>query len=234
MTGRVTRQSRQRPPKCRFSRSDGCSQGRRKTTRAARAPLTAGRRGGYPIFRLVLIKPATCVRFDGGNSNHIGPAARGIMDATTLLTKDHEAVRQLFAEFESTESDDSKADLYEDLREQLLIHARVEEDIFYPAIREADPEKGDQQIKEALGEHQHVEQVLGELDKMAADIDAGFAETMRKLANSVEHHVEEEENQIFVSARKLGDERLRELGGRLQERKDQLRRAGIDDGDQSA
>jgi hypothetical protein len=54
------------------------------------------------------------------------------MDATELLKKDHESVRQLFAEFESAESDDSKLDAYEDLRQQLLIHARVEEEIFYP------------------------------------------------------------------------------------------------------
>lgn len=155
------------------------------------------------------------------------------MDATELLTKDHEAVKQLFAEFERAESDDSKLDLYEDLREQLLLHARIEEDIFYPAVREADPKKGDQQIKEALGEHQQVEQMLAKLDQMTADIDAEFAETMSKLASSVEHHVQEEENQVFVTARKLGDERLSELGARLQERKNQLRQAGIDEGERS-
>ena len=70
MTGRGTRQSRQRPPRRRLSRSDGRSQGRRTPTRAARAPLTACRRGGYPLFRSVLIQPATRVRFDGGNSRH--------------------------------------------------------------------------------------------------------------------------------------------------------------------
>jgi hypothetical protein len=67
MTGRVTRQSRQRPPNCRLSRSDGRSQGRRQPART-RVPLTARRRGGYPLFRLVLIQPPTRVRFDGGNS----------------------------------------------------------------------------------------------------------------------------------------------------------------------
>jgi hypothetical protein len=67
MTGRVTRQSRQRPPNCRLTRSDGRSQGRHQLARR-RAPLTARRRGGYPLSRLVLIPPATRVRFDGGNS----------------------------------------------------------------------------------------------------------------------------------------------------------------------
>jgi hypothetical protein len=69
MTGRGTRQSRQRPLNCRLSRSDGRSQGRRQPART-RAPLTACRRGGYPLFRLVLIQPANRVRFDGGNSSH--------------------------------------------------------------------------------------------------------------------------------------------------------------------
>jgi hypothetical protein len=74
---------------------------------------------------------------------------------------------------------------------------------------------------------------LDELDDMAAEVDADFAETVRTLAESVEHHVQEEENDIFVSVRKLGDERLSELGDRLQQRKDQLMEAGSDQEDQS-
>lgn len=70
MTGRVTRQSRQRPLKCPLSRSDGRGQGRRKPASSPSAPLTARRRGGYPILTLVLTQPATRVRFDGGNSRN--------------------------------------------------------------------------------------------------------------------------------------------------------------------
>jgi hypothetical protein len=68
VTGRVTRQSRQRLLKCRLSRSDDRGQGRRQPASAARGPLTAGRRGGYPLLTPVLIQPATRVRSDGGNS----------------------------------------------------------------------------------------------------------------------------------------------------------------------
>jgi hemerythrin superfamily protein len=156
------------------------------------------------------------------------------MNATDLLKKDHDAVRQLFAEFESAESNDSKLDAYEDLRQQLLIHARVEEEMFYPAVREVDPGKAEKQVKEALTEHQQVKEMLAKLDDMAAEVDADFTESVRKLAKSVEHHVQEEENDIFVTARKMGDKQLGELGDRLQQRKDQLMEAGIDEDEQSA
>ncbi|MBV8812457.1 MAG: hemerythrin domain-containing protein [Acidobacteriaceae bacterium] len=156
------------------------------------------------------------------------------MDATELLTKDHEAVRQLFEEFESGESNDSKLDAYEDLRQQLLIHARIEEEIFYPAIREADPGKAENPVKEALTEHQQVKQMLAKLDEMAAEVDADFDESVKQLAKSVEHHVQEEENDIFRVARKMGKQQLGELGDRLQQRKNELMNAGMDEDDQSA
>lgn len=156
------------------------------------------------------------------------------MDATELLKKDHDAVKQLFAEFESAESEQDRLDVYDDIREQLLIHSRIEEEIFYPAVRETSSGKSATQVDEALSEHQQVKVMLDKLDDMAAEVDADFAETIKTLAESVEHHVEEEENDIFVSARKLGNERLSELGNRLQQRKDQLMETGSDQEEQSA
>jgi iron-sulfur cluster repair protein YtfE (RIC family) len=156
------------------------------------------------------------------------------MDATELLKNDHDAVRQLFAEFESAESEQDKLDAYEDIREQLLIHARIEEEIFYPAVRETNSGRSATQVDEALNEHQQVKTMLNKLDNMAAEVDADFAATIRTLAESVEHHVQEEEDNIFVSARKLGAERLSELGDRLQQRKDQLMETGSDQDEQSA
>jgi iron-sulfur cluster repair protein YtfE (RIC family) len=156
------------------------------------------------------------------------------MDATELLKKDHDAVKQLFAEFESAESEQDRLDVYDDIREQLLIHARIEEEIFYPAVRETNSGKSATQVEEALKEHQQVKAMLDKLDDMAAEVDADFAETIKTLAKSVEHHVQEEENDIFVSARKLGDEHLSELGDRLQQRKNQLMEAGSDQEEQSA
>jgi iron-sulfur cluster repair protein YtfE (RIC family) len=156
------------------------------------------------------------------------------MDAMELLKKDHDAVKQLFAEFESAESEQDRLDVYDEIREQLLIHARIEEEIFYPAVRETNSGKSATQVEEALSEHQQVKEMLDKLDDMAAEVDADFAETIRTLAESVEHHVQEEENEIFVSARKLGDERLSELGDHLQQRKDQLMEAGSEEAEQSA
>ena len=75
MTGRVTRQSRQRLLKYSFSRSDGRGQGQGHPASFASEPLTAGRRGGYPLLTSLLIQPATRVRFDGGNSSVVPDAA---------------------------------------------------------------------------------------------------------------------------------------------------------------
>jgi len=76
--------------------------------------------------------------------------------------------------------------------------------------------------------------MLVKLDGMASEVDADFAESIKKLAESVEHHVQEEENDIFVTARKIGNKQLGELGDRLQQRKDQLMEAGVDEDAQSA
>ena len=88
------------------------------------------------------------------------------MHTTELLSQDHDTVRQLFAEIESAESEQDQLDVYEELREQLMIHARIEEDIFYPAIREVDSTT---QVDEALHEHQQFEAILGILDEMVAE-----------------------------------------------------------------
>jgi hemerythrin-like domain-containing protein len=155
------------------------------------------------------------------------------MNATELLRKDHDTVRRLFVQLESAESEQDQLDVYENLREQLMIHARIEEDIFYPAIREANSDTSATQVEEALNEHQQVEAILGLLDEMVAEVEGDFAGTIRTLAECVEHHVQEEEKGLFVSARKLGDECLSELSDRLQERKNQLMAAAIDDEEQS-
>jgi len=144
------------------------------------------------------------------------------MKATELLKQDHDAVKQLFAEFDSSESGEDKLDVFEEIREQLLIHARIEEEIFYPAVKKADSGEAKSEIDEALQEHQQVKSMLEQLDGMAAEADSEFAATMRTLSNNVQHHVQEEENEIFATARQLGDERLEELGERLQQRKEQL------------
>lgn len=156
------------------------------------------------------------------------------MNATELLKQDHDAVKQLFAEFESSESAEDKIDVFEDIREQLLIHARIEEEIFYPAVKQTDSGDAKSEIDEALQEHQHVKVLLEELDGMAADADPEFTESVRTLNKSVEHHVQEEESEIFATARQLGDERLEELSVRLQQRKEQLMEMALDVEEQSA
>lgn len=156
------------------------------------------------------------------------------MNAMELLKQDHDAVKQLFAEFESSESAEDKIDVFDDIREQLLIHARIEEEIFYPAVKKIDSGDAKSEITEALKEHQQVKELLNQLDGIAAEADAEFAESVRNLSKDVEHHVQEEESEIFATAQQLGKQRLEELGEHLQQRKQQLREAGLEVEEQSA
>jgi hemerythrin-like domain-containing protein len=106
--------------------------------------------------------------------------------------------------------------------------------IFYPAVKQTDSGDAKSEIHEALQEHQQVKVLLEKLDGMAAEADAEFAETMRTLSKNVEHHVQEEESEIFATARQLGNKRLEELGENLQRRKKELMEIGLDLKEQSA
>src|SRR5262249_38699693 len=151
---------------------------------------------------------------DGGN-DHRGE--RISMKATDLLKKDHAAVKKLFQGFEHAgERDKRKQEIFQQIRESLDRHARIEEEIFYPAMREATEARKDEEgtdlVLEAQQEHHVVKTLLSELDGMAA-ADEDFDAKMKVLQENVEHHIEEEEQEMFPrSERELGDERLQELG----------------------
>lgn len=147
------------------------------------------------------------------------------MKATKLLQKDHEAVKTLFAEFESAGSADEKADIFEDIREQLNAHTTIEEELFYPAVAKVS-EEGTTEADDAREQHLTVKRLLEELDGMDAD-DDDFDDKMINLRRSVEEHIEMEEGDIFATAEELGNQRLSELGHQLQERKDKI----VEEGD---
>jgi hemerythrin superfamily protein len=124
------------------------------------------------------------------------------LDALTLLKADHEAVEKKFARFEELgpRALKSKAAVVADVIEALSVHAAIEEQLLYPAVRDrlADEEG---QVLEALEEHHVMKWTLSELDGMSPDherFDAKFA----VLMESVRHHVQEEENELFPTVRK--------------------------------
>jgi hemerythrin superfamily protein len=134
------------------------------------------------------------------------------MDATTLLKNDHDAVRALFREFAAAGTDASRQTLFRTIRQQLQLHSRLEEQVFYPAVMRVRAEPAREAVREALEDHHVMDGLLAELDQLEPE-DASYSEKMRALQTSVERHIEEEEGAMFAQARiHLTDERLERLG----------------------
>ena len=117
------------------------------------------------------------------------------MNAITLLRQDHGNVEELFRRFEELGDGDhaAKANLRDNILEQLAVHAAIEEEAFYPAIRSRVPSV-EADVLEALEEHHLVKLALNELEKLAPAHER-FDAKMKILIENVRHHVEEEEGE---------------------------------------
>ena len=151
------------------------------------------------------------------------------MDAIQLLKKDHEKVRGLLSELSDTTSraEKSRTELLAKISQELEIHTQIEEEIFYPAFREAAKNAEDREMfHEALEEHHAAgDLVLPDLmeTEVTSDRFGGRAKVLKEL---VEHHADEEEKEMFKRARQLlSDEQLEELGARMEQRKRELEQA---------
>ena len=151
------------------------------------------------------------------------------MDATALLRQQHDEAKELFEQFEDTDDPGEQQRIAREAIRALLAHTAIEEEIFYPAIRDAGEEIEDD-VLEGLEEHHVVEILLDELEGMSPD-DERFEAKFTVISELVEHHVEEEEDELFPEVRDaLGEERLEELGERMQARYDELMEGGDTDG----
>ena len=155
-------------------------------------------------------------------------------DAIALLTADHKAVKALFKKFEElAEKDDegeSKAALVERICNELTIHAEVEEEIFYPAVREAIED--DDLMDEADVEHASAKDLIAQLETMAPS-DDHYDAKVTVLGEYINHHVEEEEGEMFEKARRA-DVDTAALGMEMAKRKAELKsELGIGDDDES-
>jgi iron-sulfur cluster repair protein YtfE (RIC family) len=141
------------------------------------------------------------------------------MNAFTLLKADHEKVAGILESIDGTteRATKSREELFARLKNELDLHARIEEEIFYPALEESD-ETRDITL-EAYEEHSLVKQLLSELEADPKDTEEWTAK-FTVLKENIEHHVEEEEGEMFKKARKvLSEEEIETLGDRLQEAK---------------
>lgn len=140
-------------------------------------------------------------------------------DAIALLKADHENLRGLLSQLEEAEGQGRQRTL-NTIEHELKVHAQIEEEIFYPAFREAAEKEDDRELYfEALEEHHVVDLVLPEIKATAPEAEE-FPAKAKVLKDLVEHHAEEEEKEMFPRARKLMDrEQLVELGQQLAEAK---------------
>ena len=143
-------------------------------------------------------------------------------NAIDLLDADHKAVKQMFIDYSALCEDSAPADARRALAgkicQALTVHAQIEEEIFYPAVREATGD--DPLLDEALAEHAQAKELIAEIQAMKATSD-NYDITVKKLADAIDEHVLEERERIFLEAQQAPLD-LRGLAVPLYERKKQL------------
>jgi hemerythrin superfamily protein len=140
------------------------------------------------------------------------------MDAIQLLKNDHKKVEKIFSDLEN-KTDDRRA-LFPELDRELTVHAEIEEKIFYPAAKQAEPTRD--LVLESLEEHKQIKMVLADLEQTDMRTSEWGAD-LKVLKEDVMHHVGEEEDDLFPKIQKiLSKQQLEELGTRMQEMKMQL------------
>lgn len=178
------------------------------STRAPEAKKTAGKPG----------RPA------GRGTQRASQQATTQEDAIALLQRDHRTVEQLFSAYEAAQSTNAKEELAQQICMELIIHAHLEEEIFYPACRENGVE--DDALDEAQVEHDGAKVMIGELLEGSPD-DPYYDAKVKVLKEYIRHHVNEEEKAdgIFSKARQASLD-LEELGTELKSMKEELTAEG--------
>lgn len=143
------------------------------------------------------------------------------MTATELLNKDHQKAMSLIRELEAADSQvgtvQTNTDVFNHLNELLMMHTLIEEEVFYSAMKEFDESRD--LARSLRKEHKEFERLLSHLSTMAPNVEE-FQKTLADLRESIERHIDEEENELFPLAEELcGSQRLQEMGRRMREMK---------------
>ena len=143
------------------------------------------------------------------------------LDAIALLKQDHREVEQLFEQFEDTE-DGEGIPIAQRVCQLLTVHAQIEEEILYPAAKEAfsSEDEEEEMVYEAEVEHGSAKELIAKIEDMTEQNEQ-YNATVKVLSEYVKHHVKEEETEMFPALRKTELD-LKEMGARLYERKQQL------------
>jgi hemerythrin-like domain-containing protein len=151
------------------------------------------------------------------------PSKRSKTDVLSMLQEDHKRVLKLFKQFEKADREDGETmrSIVEQACAELELHAALEEEIFYPALREAIDEEDEEMMEEARVEHDTAKQLIAQLRALQPG-NATYAAAFTVLGEYVKHHVEEEESEIFKQAKRAKLD-LQGLGEHLEERRAELR-----------
>ena len=144
------------------------------------------------------------------------------MDALKLLKEDHDNVKKLLERLESTTERGVKTreELFMKIKDELTVHEAIEEEIFYPALKQHAQAK--EIVLEAYEEHNVVDTIVGELERTPFD-DETWGAKATVMKENLEHHIEEEEGEMFKQARDIFDKQMLEsLGDEMRSRKQQL------------
>lgn len=152
-------------------------------------------------------------------------ATRAGKDACDLLDADHRAVKKMFKEFEeltgsrARNASQKKMELAQQICQELTVHAQIEEEIFYPALREA--LKDTDLLDEAAVEHQTAKDLIAQIQG-ASEPDEMFDARVKVLGEYIDHHVKEEKGEIFPKARAARKLDLIAMREELEMRKEEL------------
>jgi hemerythrin-like domain-containing protein len=154
-------------------------------------------------------------------------------DATEILIDDHDAVKELFAEFKKFQ--EAKTEGAEEMKQALMdavcaalkVHAQIEEEIFYPAARRALPDEADL-LNEAEVEHTAAKELIAKIEAGSARDDTTCAEFI-VLSEQIEHHVKEEQDEMFPKLRKTSMDMVA-IGRKLEKRRAELESAAMASG----
>jgi len=142
-----------------------------------------------------------------------------------LLKQDHQAVKDLFDQIDDAEDGKQRKKLFDQIDTQLNIHAHIEETVFYPEMQKIDQLKD--MVEEALAEHQEVKTLLEKIEGLDPEAEQ-FSASLEELMENVEHHVAEEEDEMFPKVRERCDQAtLDRLGDQLESAKGKQHRQAI-------
>ena len=145
------------------------------------------------------------------------------MDAIDMLKADHQKVKELFRQYEAAgeRAYRKKKGIAEEVCTEITIYSRLEVELFYPAVKKQKDKDGKDVVAESIEEHHVITTLIAELKELDPQ-DERFDAKFSVLTENVEHHIEEEDGELFPEAEDVLGEAMDELGTQMKERKEQL------------